>query len=89
MRERCHHHRAGDLEHKNQGNVPLQKACGRMEMTITSTSLQLVFLLRYLMSYCESNVGRNAMFLGGFGEGTLARAKGFDLDPVLSEQSNC
>lgn len=29
------------------------------------------------------------MFLGGFGEGTLARAKGFDLDPVLSKQSNC
>lgn len=29
------------------------------------------------------------MFLGGFGEGTLARAKGFVLDPLLSQQTNC
>lgn len=56
MRESCHHHRAGDLEHESGGNVPLQKAHGRTERTITSKSLQLVFLLRYLMSYCESNV---------------------------------
>ena len=41
-----------------------------------------------LLEQCFS-LGRNAMFLGGFGEGILARAKGFALDPVLSKQSNC
>lgn len=35
----------------------------------------------------EQCFGRNTIFLGGFGEGTLARAKGFILDPVLSNST--